>query len=244
MLKGTKHTAETLAKMSAIKVGKYCGEKNPMYGRIHSEKTRAKISNALKDEKHPLFGKHRTIETRKKLSILLSGKNSPNYGKKHSIEHRNKISKATKGEKNPFYGKKHNIETRKKISKIRKKYCGKNHPFYGKHHSEETKRKLSIYCGEKNSQWKGGVSFEPYCENWTDKEYKKSILERDGHVCQNPSCRKNSKRLGIHHIDYIKKNCHPSNLITLCASCNSRANYNREYWQSLYIDIIQSIKAT
>jgi len=38
----------------------------------------------------------------------------------------------------------------------------------------------------------------------------------------------------IHHIDYVKKNCHPDNLITLCRSCNSRANKNRDYWQNLY----------
>lgn len=83
--------------------------------------------------------------------------------------------------------------------------------------------------------WKGGISFEPYCEIWKDKEYKQSILERDDHRCQNPNCSGEfADKLCIHHIDYDKKNCHPGNLITLCVSCNSKANKDRDYWRVFY----------
>jgi hypothetical protein len=91
------------------------------------------------------------------------------------------------------------------------------------------------FSGENHPNWKGGISCEPYCDAWADKEYKESIKERDGYRCQNPDCWKTSTRLTIHHIDYNKKNCSPNNLITLCNSCNPRANYNRSFWIKFYI---------
>jgi hypothetical protein len=42
--------------------------------------------------------------------------------------------------------------------------------------------------------------------------------------------------LTIHHIDYNKKNCKEENLITTCLWCNTRANFNRTYWQKFYIN--------
>ena len=40
--------------------------------------------------------------------------------------------------------------------------------------------------------------------------------------------------LHVHHIDYNKQNCNKNNLITVCMSCNTRANYNRPHWQEYY----------
>lgn len=88
--------------------------------------------------------------------------------------------------------------------------------------------------GSGHPNWKGGISCEPYCDIWLDKDFKKSIKERDSNKCQNPDCWGTSKRLTIHHIDYDKKNCRPENLITLCNSCNSRANKDREWHKSFY----------
>ena len=94
--------------------------------------------------------------------------------------------------------------------------------------------------GANHPCWKGGISREPYCDIWTDKEYKESIRERDKHQCQNPDCWK--KRIGetlcVHHIDHVKKNCHPKNLISLCRSCNTRADINKDYWEMLYQNIL------
>ena len=56
--------------------------------------------------------------------------------------------------------------------------------------------------------------------------------------CQNPDCWNTSKRLSRHHIDYNKKNCYLWNIITVCFSCNSRANYNRSFWTEFYQDIM------
>ena len=102
--------------------------------------------------------------------------------------------------------------------------CGRDNPNYGN----------SALAGERNPNWQGGISTRPYCFAWKDKEYKRDIMERDGFECRNPDCRKTSSNLVIHHLDYDKKNCHPSNLVTLCVSCNVRANYHREFWQSFY----------
>jgi len=60
--------------------------------------------------------------------------------------------------------------------------------------------------GAGNYGWKGGISFEPYCEIWKDREYKQDIRDRDGNRCLNPYCdSKNPNDLTIHHIDYNKK---------------------------------------
>ena len=88
--------------------------------------------------------------------------------------------------------------------------------------------------GPSHPNWKGGISCEPYCDIWLDKDFKESIKERDDYTCQNPDCWGTSKRLTVHHIDYNKKNCGPENLITLCRSCNVRANYNRKEWFEFY----------
>jgi len=90
------------------------------------------------------------------------------------------------------------------------------------------------FIGEKNPNWQGGISSDPYCEIWRDKEYKKSIKQRDNHICKNENCWGTSNNLVIHHIDYNKKNCSPTNLITICYSCNGRANKNRKYWEKYY----------
>lgn len=130
---------------------------------------------------------------------------------------------------------------------------GKYNHMYDKLHSKETKRKMSeshsgrkhtmehiiSICGSGNPNWRGGVSYDDYCPIWFDKEYKKDIKERDSYTCQNPDCFGNSNNLTAHHIDYNKKNCQPKNLITLCISCNARANFERKWHKAWYIAIME-----
>lgn len=91
--------------------------------------------------------------------------------------------------------------------------------------------------GPNSALWQGGKSFEIYCCNWIP-EYKEEIKERDGYKCLNPMCNHKSNRLTCHHINYIKKDCHPKNLITLCTSCNTKANFDRNWLQSFYSEMI------
>ena len=93
------------------------GENNPMYGRIASEETRAKMrksSRHLSGPNHPLYGTHRTEEQKKaqseKVSQLQKGENNSFYGKKHTEASLEKMRKAHKGFK-------HKQETKEKMSK-------------------------------------------------------------------------------------------------------------------------------
>ena len=71
-------------------------------------------------------------------------------------------------------------------------------------------------------------------------DIKEKIRLRDNNECQ--YCFKTSlehiqeygQKLHVHHIDYDKTNCEEENLITLCISCNVKANYQREYWESYF----------
>jgi hypothetical protein len=90
------------------------------------------------------------------------------------------------------------------------------------------------FSGSGHPNWNGGTSYEPYCPIWSDKDYKEDIKLRDGNRCLNPDCWKKDKLLSIHHIDYNKKSCSPKNLITVCRSCNARANKDREWHTAWY----------
>lgn len=135
--------------------------------------------------------------------------------------------------------------TRQKMSKSKKgKYCGQNSHMFGRVVSVETRQKQSririergIAKGRNNWNWKGGISKEPYCQKWT-KEFKELVKQRDSYKCQNPDCWKKTNKLAIHHIDYDKKNCCLNNLITVCISCNTRANVDRNWHTSWYQAIL------
>ena len=88
------------------------------------------------------------------------------------------------------------------------------------------------YDGEKNPNWRGGVSYEPYPKEF-NKYLKREIRERDGYVCQ--LCGADGK--DVHHIDYDKKHCDGMNLITLCRSCNVRVNTHRESWEAYLMGV-------
>jgi len=146
-----------------------------------------------------------------------------------------KLRESRHGSNNPFYGKHHTEKTKNHYSEIRK---GKTRPPF----TEEWKGKMKLnhahISGEHHWNWKGGIACDPYCDAWADPEYKESIKERDEFRCLNPVCNKTSNKLCIHHIDYNKKNCHPNNLISICISCNAKANFDRvwhEYWYSAII---------
>ena len=203
---------------------------------------------------HHMNGRKLPLKTKIKISKKTSGKNNPMYGKSHSEESKRKMSISTSGIKNPMYGKigidnpnygkKKSEETKEKMRGLNNPMYGKygeGHPNYGKEHSKETCKKISIgLTGHNHPNRKGGITAEPYCEIWMDKEYKQSIRDRDNNECQNPDCWHTADHLllVIHHINYIKKDCHPSNLITLCSSCNIRANFKRNYWEDFYLDIM------
>lgn len=95
-------------------------------------------------------------------------------------------------------------------------------------------------AGARNPNWNGGTSKAPY--PWVFQAARLEVLARDGNRCMNTSCRRTSTVLNVHHIDYDKGNCKLLNLITTCASCNARANFNRADWTAHYRETINSMR--
>ena len=100
--------------------------------------------------------------------------------------------------------------------------------------------RIEQYKNPKNHpQYLDGKSKEPYTLEFNE-QLKESIRKRDNYECQNCNITEEEHlivigmNLPVHHIDYDKNNCKENNLITLCVSCNVRANYNRNYWQDFY----------
>jgi len=94
--------------------------------------------------------------------------------------------------------------------------------------------------GCNNGNWKGGLSVDPYCAVWKDKEYKEYLKERDKNKsCWNPQCCNRGTKEVFHHINYGKDDCHPMNVIKICNSCNSMANADRDWWQAFYTEIMR-----
>ena len=160
-------------------------------------------------------------------------------GLKHTDVTKNKmretrIKRINEGKiKPPMLNKKHKNISKNKISKRRKQLFKEGiliNPMKGKHHSIETLKKISERCGnklDKHPNWRGGLSFEEYPIEFND-EFKQKIRKRDNWECKICNCKNRS--LDVHHIDYNKKNCKEDNLITLCHSCHTKTNYNRERW--------------
>ena len=142
-------------------------------------------------------------------------------GKKHSKEAKRKIKKSLKG----------NTRTLGKHWKIKDvdKYKGNKNALGVKRNKEWKEEMSKIKTGDKNPNWKGGISFEPYSVDWTET-LKRSIRERDNYICQ--KCSQYGKV--VHHINYNKSDCNPKNLITLCSSCNVKVNFNRKYWKKYF----------
>lgn len=157
-------------------------------------------------------------------------------------EHRRKLSESHMGGKGSYTsfakgcvswnkGKSLSKETRLKISVANK---GRYHrPGYSP--TEETRRKISCaLAGENSPCWRGGASTTPYAPGFT-KALKDAIRARDGFACFICGIGERGGRHVIHHIDYNKNNHVLSNLVTLCPSCHSKTNHERQVWIIYFI---------
>lgn len=98
------------------------GNRNPMFGRTHSEKAKQMIGQKN-------TGRHHTEESKRKLSEAFLGEKNPMYGKPtygfkgkhHSEETKRKISEKNKGKKHPC-----SEEHRRNLSVALKRYYERN----------------------------------------------------------------------------------------------------------------------
>lgn len=101
----------------------------------------------------------------------------------------------------------------------------------GGHPKTEFKKGDLRLIGKNNPSWRGGKSFEPYGYEFNE-QLKEQIRKRDKYRCQ--ECFRHQselkRKLHVHHIDFNKKNNTSSNLISLCNTCHSQTQFNRENW--------------
>ena len=213
-------------------------------------------------------GQRASVETRKKISVALTGRHfsaqhlanmsADRLGKTFSPEHKAKMSAAQKkrfcnpsekakisaslvGNKRRL-GHKFTDAQKAKIS-----VAGMGRPC-----KPETRAKLSASnSGEKSANWKGGLSFEPYCPKWND-DLRRRIRAFFDHRCvlcgkpQNENITKTGRtvKLHCHHVNYSKSACcdgEPVHFAALCHSCHSHTNYARERWEAMLHRIIDEI---
>jgi len=207
------------------------GVNNGFYGKKHSKSILKcigkKISKHHKEAYrsgeliHPMLGKHHSVETRKLMS---------------------KIKKVTTlGCMNGFYGKHHSEEVKDNLRRIMKLRVGDCNPFYGRNHSVATRALFSEQRKmNKNSNWNGGSSYEPYSILFTN-QLKEDVRDRYGRICFMCAKHEYEKKLAVHHVDYDKGNNDMNNLVPLHECCHVKTNSgkdNREHWKNIFQDDI------
>lgn len=187
-------------------------------------------------------------------------------------DHKKKIGDALRGKKRKYYPRPdsrerflnnnpmHCEETCKKISEFTKnnpilKIPGAYEKWWDAIHSEEYRTKRieswktnwvrSDHLGKNASNWRGGISFEPYCPKFNDefKERVRLFFKRECIICGKSEYDSHEK-LCVHHVEYNKQACcdgKPVHFAALCRSCHSKTNGNREWWEDIIHRIIDEI---
>jgi hypothetical protein len=237
--KGKHHTEKTIELMKQ-------NHKRPWLGKILTEEHKEKKRNSMKEWWIKNKNNLQTLERNKKIGLKRKGILHTNEtkqflrelqtGRKHTQESKDKMSKSRRGH---IFSKEHN----QKISEARK----------GIHFLDITKEKLSLIAkerwkdekyhkefsesriGKNNPNWHGGIQYEPYDNNW-NRKFKNLIRKRDNQVCIN--CGKHREKLkyslDVHHINYDKQLSIKENCISLCHSCHSLTQINRDYWTKFF----------
>ena len=99
--------------------------------------------------------------------------------------------------------------------------------------------------GEKGNNWRGGISFEPYCPKF-NRNLKMRVRVFFGYECIicGKNEQQNEKCLSVHHVEYDKAACcdgKPVRFAALCHSCHSKTNHNRTRWEAMLHRCIDEI---
>ena len=203
-------------------------------GKSPSAETRRKLSETMK-------GRSLSAEHRRKIGEAKKGKPAPNKGKPMSAEQRLKLSEAHKGRAPGNKGKPMSAEQRRKVSEAKKGKPSPKKGKQGKPHSAESRRKLSE--AGLGGHWYGNVIYydgPQYCEKFTP-EFKERVRAYRGRICFECGTPENGKKLHVHHVHYDKDMCcngSPRDVVPLCGSCHSATNFNRDYWEDHFTELI------
>lgn len=186
-----------------------------------------------------------------------NGSVHPSGGKRgfrHSDETRARMSRGHRMHPTRYWlGRKQSEESNQRRSKsLKRHYRTHSAPMKGRTQSRATRRKISKAqrghpptfqgLGADNPNWQGGISRIPYPFGFNE-DLKEAIRQRDQNTCRlcgSTRSYSDGRRMCVHHIDYDKNNLNPRNLISLCASCNSKANASRATW-TWYFTNLQTI---
>lgn len=113
----------------------------------------------------------------------------------------------------------------------------------------EFRAKCSQRVGPLAANWRGGISFEPYCYKFND-DFKRNVRHFFDNKCvlclyeglETPT---QSRLLNVHHVHYDKRSlCNedsPRMFAPLCDSHHGMTNGDREFWEALLEEIILTV---
>ena len=112
----------------------------------------------------------------------------------------------------------------------------------GCYHKE---RILECNSGANSPNWRGGISFEPYCPKFNNdlRRRIRFFFNNECILCGKNKI-ENKRELSCHHIEYNKKACcdgKPVHFAILCSSCHAKTNKDREQWEAMLHRIIDEI---
>ena len=224
-------------------------ETRKKYNEEHKEEikeTRKKYHEEHKEEEKE-YRKNRKKEMKK-------------CSKKYHEEH-----KEERNEYNRQYRKEHPEEIKEYHTKYREEHQEEQKEYSKEYKKTHTADIICLNCGQpvkvykKNkfcskscvgkyrhgplsSNWKGGISFEPYCQKF-NRDLKRRIRAFFNNECV--ICGKtkieNKKELSCHHVTYNKMVCcdgKPVHFTALCGSCHAKTNHDRERWEAILHTII------
>ena len=189
-----------------------------------------------------------TLVIREGLNILTTNTFFDIMGRKQSKETIAKRVAKNTGKKRTPEQRKRMSDAQQKLSKKRvgtfteehKKNLSESHK--GKPCCEKARIANSIrWMREGNPNWKGGVSFEPYCPKFT-KKFRERVRMFFGYKCVECGEMQEEEKLSIHHVHYNKQVCcdnTPPIFVALCRECHAKTSHNREYWMKHFVDIIK-----